>query len=293
MKDLDYIKKGQGVSEGFTKTLRHKSGPIFQQLEITLTGLCNRSCSFCPRSDSSIYPSTKTYLSIDSLNQVFSDLSNYNYAGRISYSGFGEPFTHPDIAEIIKSCRKILPNAQIDIITNGDLFNLKSAKIVLEERNFNRILVSVYDGEDQYAALESNYSELISDECLLLRKRYLTSDDDEFDLFSNRTGLVDYSALGKDFKNTNQSRTCYYPYYNILVDSNGDAVACSHDWSKKIVFGNILNKSILDIWFGEKYKSFRNNMLQNPRCVSPCATCSVDGQMYGEELFNDYKSSSW
>ena len=152
----------------------------------------------------------------------------------ISYSGFGEPFTHPDIAEIIKSCRKILPNAQIDIITNGDLFNLKSAKIVLEEGNFNRILVSVYDGEDQYAALESNYSELISDECLLLRKRYLTSDDDEFDLFSNRTGLVDYSALGKDFKNTNQSRTCYYPYYNILVDSNGDAVACSTDWSKRL-----------------------------------------------------------
>ena len=85
MKDLDYIKKGQGVSEGFTKILRHKSGPIFQQLGMLSNthGIMQSKLQlFALEAIHLFIHLQKTYLSIDSLNQVFSDLSNYNYAGR-------------------------------------------------------------------------------------------------------------------------------------------------------------------------------------------------------------------
>lgn len=288
MKDLDYKIKGKHVDYGLQETLRDKRGIIFQQLELTLTGLCNRFCSFCPRNDPKIFNSTKTYLSPEILKNIFEKLANYRYSGRISIAGFGEPFTHPKLDLILKDAKDLLPNSNIDIITNGDFMKTKLMKKVLENDNYDRILISAYDGDDQVENLTNSFLNYVKKGKIVIRKRYLTEDADELLLFSNRTGLVDYG-------NINEAKTniCFYPYYNIFIDSNGDVILCSHDWEKNKVFGNIYNQDILDIWFSEEYRNFREKISKNGRKESPCSTCNVDGRLYGKETFLTWKKNKW
>ena len=288
MKDLDYKIKGKHVDYGLQQTLREERGIIFQQLELTLTGLCNRFCSFCPRNDPEIFKSTKTYLSPEILNKIYKTLSIYNYAGRISIAGFGEPFTHNQLDEILKDTREILPKSTIDIITNGDFMKTKLMKKILENDHYDRILISAYDGESQVENLITNFSSYIDKGKIVVRKRYLTKDADELLLFSNRTGLVDYGNKQDAKKNI-----CFYPFYNIFIDSNGDVILCSHDWEKNKIFGNIYEKDILDIWFSEEYQKFRETIADNGRKEMPCATCNVDGRLYGKDTFLQWNRKRW
>ncbi len=287
MKDTDYKVKGSDVSNSFKKTLRHNDGLIFQQLEFTVTGLCNRSCSFCPRTDPKIFKSTTTFLDLEILKKNFFLLAKYEYSGRLSYAGFGEPFTHPKFDKILEISREILPKSVIDIITNADLLKTKLGKRVLENKHFNRLLISAYDGIEQVRKLEKDYSELIEKGKMVIRKRFLY-EGDELDLFSSRTGLVDYGD-----NSVSKTNPCFYPFYNIFVDSNGDIIACCHDWGKKKIFGNIYKESILDIWFSKEYKVFRKLMFQKPRAIEPCNNCDVDGTLYGAEAFSDWKEKKW
>ena len=116
MKDLDYLTKGQHVQKGFDQTLPHESGStLFHQLELILTGFCNRFCDFCPRNDPKVFSSSKNYLSLDLLEATFEQLSKYNYSGKISCSGFGEPFTQPQLDGIVKSAKNLLPNPPLTL----------------------------------------------------------------------------------------------------------------------------------------------------------------------------------
>tara|TARA_B100000242_G_scaffold294276_1_gene275951 strand:- start:1124 stop:1990 length:867 start_codon:yes stop_codon:yes gene_type:complete len=288
LKDLDYKIKGKHVDHGLQKTLKDKRGVIFQQLELTLTGLCNRFCSFCPRNDPAIFKSTRTYLSREILKEIYQKLSHYNYAGRISIAGFGEPFTHPQLDEILKDAKEILPKSTIDIITNGDFMKTNLMKKVLENDHYDRILISAYDGDIQVENLISNFSNYLDKGKIIIRKRYLSKDADELLLFSNRTGLVDYGN-SQDAK----KHICFYPFYNIFIDSNGDVILCSHDWEKNKIFGNIYEKDILDIWFSRDYKRFRETISSQGRKDSPCSTCNVDGRLYGKESFLEWKKKPW
>ena len=176
------------------------------------------------------------------------------------------------------------------IITNGDLLIPihKSFGRIL----FDRILISAYDGQEQVNHLSSKFRDYINQGKVVIRSRFLSEDNDEFDLFSNRTGLVDYhfnQSLDDGRANPN---VCFYPYYNIFVDSDGDILACSHDWSKKQIFGNLYHTNIVDIWFSETYKLFRHQMSANQRCMQPCSTCNVNGQLYGHDSYNSWHAGN-
>lgn len=287
MKDTDYTIKGSDVTKGFNETLLHARGVIFQQLELTLTGLCNRSCGFCPRTDPKIFESKKEYLSLEKISEISQELSLYSYSGRFSLSGFGEPFTHPELDRIVESLRRGCPSAKIDIITNGDFMKTSIGERLLRGSLFDRILISAYDGPDQFDRLSAEFAELVDSGKILIRKRYLTEDNDEFDMFSSRTGLVDYG------NSATRNNICYYPYYNILIDSNGDVVACSHDWGKQKIFGNIYTDSVLNIWFSDEMKSFRAQMAETPRISLPCSSCNVIGDLYGSESFASWENEEF
>ena len=288
MKDLDYKIKGKDVEVGLEATYKDERGFIFQQLELTMTGLCNRFCSFCPRTDPNIFKSTKTFLDKEKLKEIFMQLGKYNYSGKVSMAGFGEPFTHPKLDLILKDLKKYIPNSKVDIITNGDFMNSKLVKRVISDNFFDRILISAYDGDEQVKSLSKEFKYLIDSGKLIIRKRYLTEDADELLLFSNRTGLVNYGD------NTSfRSNICFYPFYNIFIDSNGDVILCSHDWKKEKIFGNIYNQDILDIWFSEGYRKFRKTISDYGRKENPCASCNVDGRLYGKKSYEKWRDKPW
>lgn len=71
-------------------------------VEINPTELCNRTCSFCPRSLPTVFPNRNLHIEISTVEKLIKDLTYHKFNGRIHITGFGEPLLNPDIVDIIR-----------------------------------------------------------------------------------------------------------------------------------------------------------------------------------------------
>ncbi len=63
---------------------------------------------------------------------------------------------------------------------------------------------------------------------------------------------------------------CALPFYQLVILSNGDVVICCMDYDGEIVLGNIFEKSIKEIWLGEKATKIRESFF---RGIPPQKCC--------------------
>ena len=71
--------------------------PFFTWVEFSITDLCNRTCVFCPRFDSNVYPNNNEEISLELYEKIMSELASYDWQGGIIYSAFGEPLLHTQL----------------------------------------------------------------------------------------------------------------------------------------------------------------------------------------------------
>ena len=71
------------------------------------------------------------------------------------------------------------------------------------------------------------------------------------------------------------SLPCYSPWYFVGIRSNGDVYPCGVDAPKP--FGNIINHNLKEIWYGQKFNSFRKKILSKeiPDFCAECCGMSV------------------
>ena len=143
IKDKNIPRKNK-VTEDRLDFYSQKKVPLMSVVEISNSGMCNRKCSFCPRSDPD-YPDINEFISEKLHRKIFTELSELNYKGMVIYSGYVEPLLHKKIYENIAEARKLLPEAQIEVITNGDVLN-KERLLKLFDSGLSTLLISVYDG---------------------------------------------------------------------------------------------------------------------------------------------------
>ena len=96
--------------------------PIPSEVEISESGICNRKCSFCPRSDPN-YPDINEFISKNLHNKLCDELKEINFSGLIIYSGFVEPMLDKNIYTLVNYAKKTNPSARVEIISNGDVLN--------------------------------------------------------------------------------------------------------------------------------------------------------------------------
>ena len=77
-------------------------------------------------------------------------------------------------------------------------------------------------------------------------------------------------------------RPCFYPHYTTYIDYNGDVLLCCQDmYNRTEVFGNVLEKKLIDIWLDKKLNDFRSKLVKGERVLSPCNNCT-NGMIFGE-----------
>ena len=64
--------------------------PVPAIIEVSNSGVCNRECSFCPRSDPN-YNHVNEFFSNELHDKLCDDLSKYDFSGIFAYCGFNEP----------------------------------------------------------------------------------------------------------------------------------------------------------------------------------------------------------
>jgi len=80
----------------------------------------------------------------------------------------------------------------------------------------------------------------------------------------------------KDYHGTNSihwSEFCKHPWMSMTIKSNGEAAMCMEDFNNEIIFGNVKQESLYDIWNGVKYKQFRLDHIygnKKMKCTERC-----------------------
>ena len=265
--------------------------PVFTLIELNMLGACNRKCLFCPVSQPDFYEKNDKFgkISLELYQKILGDLELLNYQGLIHYSGLSEPLLLKNICEYVSLTKNVLPNALLEIITNGDVLSEKRMRKLFAS-GLDTLLISMYDGSDQIEKFtEMGRAAGATKEQLVLRRRYFQ--DGNYGLtISNRGGLVE----SKEFKDKDDSgnltlplqKGCFYPFYMLKINFDGKVTMCSHDWDSKLVLGNVNEQSIWEIWVGNELNSVRKSLSENSRRFPPCNECDVHGELLGSQHYD-------
>ena len=258
-----------------------KGIPIPSWIELSLIDVCNRACSFCPKSDESIAPNTHQRMTMTLIDKLVADLKKINYEGAFCLCGYGEPMLHKKFYEIINKLGVV---GGVEIITNGDLVN-KETLVKLFESKATKLIISLYDGPEQVLKFKALIKELnIPEDFVILRDRWYSDKIDYGVKLTNRVGTV---SVGNqpDVKDYTKTK-CFYTAYQMLIDWNGDVFLCPQDWQRRQTMGNIMQSDIFDIWKGPILSKYRRKLLGGDRNLNPCNQCNADGMVYGKSHYN-------
>ena len=259
----------------------HKEVPIPSWIELSIIDVCNRSCSFCPKSDPKVAPNTYQKMQMNLINKLTEELKEIKYKGSVVLCGYGEPMLHKDLNLI---CKKLSEASFVEVVTNGDTLNTKQINN-LYINNVNKLLISMYDGEHQI----KKFKQMIEDskvpkDFVILRDRWYDSKKDYGLKLTNRTGTIN---IGQQ-EEVGKYKKCFYPSYQFLIDWNGDVFLCPQDWQRRVTMGNMMQEHIFDIWTSKIMSKFRRNLINGKRIESPCTLCNAEGTILGKNHANEW-----
>lgn len=265
--------------------------PMFSLVELNIWGTCNRNCEFCPISNPNIFTTRKEGIALSNYENLLNHLHEIEFSGVILWSMFSEPTLHKEISELALMTKKILPDASLQMTSNGDWIKKKPERMKnLLNAGVDRINLSLYDGPEQLIEFEKIIEMMqINPLQVKLRRRFL-QDGNIGITISNRTGLIDSSLFSTEKTTSPQEpfplkKPCYYPFYQVSIDYNGDVLLCPHDWGKKYIVGNAFNTPLWEIWRSKRLVKARSYLLQSDRSLHPCKKCDVSGDLIGAKNF--------
>jgi len=261
--------------------------PPFSSVEFSNNALCNRRCVFCPRVDTEKFPNKDEHLSFDLFKRVIEELSAMDYSGRISFSGFCEPLMTKDLERYIETGKKTCPRMTIEISTNGDYLDAKRIKSLFSV-GLSNVRVSLYDGLHQDEKFQKLKKEAnLDNKEFIIRRRYLPPEEHYGLTICNRAGSItlENDKLKLAPLKEPLSQPCYYPFYKLMVDYDGQVMICSNDWFKRTVVGDLNRETLKAIWDGDSFNEIRKELIAGNRKFQPCDLCDVHGLYNGRSHF--------
>lgn len=284
---LDYRKKQELLIDS-----KRKGENLFDAVltvEINITDLCNRMCSFCPRVNPEIYPNKNVFIHQLTLNKITEELNRLSYKGKVSFSGFGEPLLNKNFVTIVRQFRRELNSEVIiETNTNGDKLT-KSLLSEIFDAGLSSLYWNLYDGPEQLETVNSIIKESgVPNNKIRIRPHWSDAAFfNEVGLFlNNRSGALETDSMTE----LPLKKPCNYPFYKMLIDWNGDVLICSNDWMRKKIIANVMNIPLDQIWADSNWNIYRKSLINGNRSIEPCKTCDIDGGLFGEKSVDIFKS---
>ncbi len=243
--------------------LQGKEYPV--KIELETNSSCTRKCSYCP-----IDPNDKTVLETEVFHSVIDQLRDWGYQGILSPHTYNEPLTDKRIFNFLTYISKNLPNAEIVLLTNGDLLSQKTVERLVDI-GVSRIYVSLHNPlpkktEKNLRALDSQYKSI---NLVDLRPGH------RINPLSNRGGLIDIGP-------TKPHRRCS-AVDMMIIRADGNVVLCCNDYNKTFIAGNVKNRSLPEIWNDENFKNLRDRIRNGSKELPVCKACEFETNWtYGE-----------
>lgn len=294
--------------------IKNMGGEFPAMVIIPVSYVCNSKCPNCPYTTSYIRDSYKDmpFVSDELFEKISDECGNYNALIRIS--GGGEPLIAPNMIGQIEYAKKV--GARIGLITNGSLITQEKADRLLAA-NTDAIEISADAADkDTYAKVRTglNFDRLIRNVKYLVNKRNETGSTSKIivsiinqkEIEGKLDSAVAYweqivdevqvrkyltwsicdpsqSADATPFMPESEIRVpCPFPFERIMIDVRGKMSFCAYDIKFETDFGNLNKVSIKQAWQGEKFRKWRQLLIEGRYEEIPvCSKCP------------DWKYRSW
>ncbi len=253
-----------------------------RHVQIQTVSWCNRSCSFCP---SGKFPTDREFMPLETYERVLDELVRTGFEGRLSPYCMNEPLLDRRLPELVARARAKLPTTRILLQTNGDALKPELG-IRLMDAGVNRLIVNVYDKSNlsrfRYLANEISAARdgvlsvgYLGRGRLSPRSRQVQVRDCTIygtDNLTNRAGNTDGTVLAEPLK-----AGCKRPFNQLYVRHDGDVVLCSCDWKAEVVFGNLVEQSLEEVWHSPVAQAYRRKLAKKDRNMKLCEGCDYGG----------------
>jgi len=201
------------------------------------------------------------------VHKVLYELAEINYKGLISFHFYNEVFTDKRIFSFFEKCQELGLNNYL--FTNGDYLT-KDVIERLSKYNIKEFTLSIYDWKTD---------EEFQEKCDAFNKElqleayswdfYIVKGGENF---GNRAGYVQHKQ--EEFSLPLKA-ACSRIEKKLEVRYDGSVVMCCLDYYAIHTIGNIKNKNIIDIWYGEIRQKQIMDLRQGLRkCYKLCSKCS-------------------
>lgn len=235
-----------------------------QAVEIEINHACNRSCSYCPNSIAERL--TKGMMTTAAYQIILNNLAEFNFAGRISFDFYNEPLLNPQLLDFVKITKQQLPKTQIHLYSNGTLLN-EIKTLALLNSGVDRLIITKHE-EDEFSktfVFDVVYKSLSED--LKMKVNYKSYKDLHL---VNRGGLLKH--IGKSGLDL---YPCFIPSHMLTITVDLRVLSCFEDYNENLVFGDLKQEKLIDIWEKDSYKLFRGNLQKGLRHLhTPCRDCN-------------------
>jgi len=247
---------------------------------------CNAKCLMCPFTK---MKRKKEMLDFHLFRKCVDEALEYFEPKQFILSGFGEPLLVPDILDRV-SYIKEKSDVPVKFFTNASLLS-RSLSGQLIEAGLDEINISINSTSEcayqkitglDYETTAMNINHLIREKKLLnsctplinLSFMDFGGNKDETRRASDQwIDKVDSVVVRQPenwagaIKTENAScfetaYPCLFPFNTLDVLCNGDVVPCCRDYEGSVVFGNVRDNTLLEIWNSTDYARFRSDHLR-------------------------------
>lgn len=240
---------------------------LFHHIEIETVNRCNGVCSFCPI-NAKIDPRERMVMPEALFKKIIDELASIDYSGRIALFSNNEPLLDHRIIDFHQYVRNKLPNARMHLYTNGTLLTKEIFLALIEYLdelvidNYQQDLKLIPSSEmivDYY----EQHPEIKEKVTIVLRKPN--------EILTSRGG----DAPNRTQVKIEEGISCVLPFQQMVIRPDGKVSLCCNDPLGKCTLGDASEESLIEIWYGEKYRELRECIADGRENFEHCKKCDV------------------
>jgi radical SAM protein with 4Fe4S-binding SPASM domain len=263
-----------------------------RHVQVQTISWCNRSCAFCP---SQKFEIERASMPIAAYERILDELRRIDFTGRFSPYLNNESLLDKRLVDLIGMARRSLPASMLFISTNGDGLNADRAAAMFAA-GLDSLTINCYDNHGHRVrrvqamaddlcrevpglrrADDATFRQMVTCNGDGSRRKICVRDCTGFRV-DNMTNIAG-NVPGAEIPRQPLKLGCYRPFEQLHVLYNGEVVLCHCDWKGEVVFGNINNQPLAEIYNGRMAEHYRERLTNLDRQLTLCRHCDFSGTM--------------
>ncbi len=264
-------------------------------IEVEIGSYCNRRCPWCPNGWHDRGQRRESMVDA-TWAALLKDLAQHDYSGWFAFHNYNEPMADPRLNERISEARAHLPNARLELHTNGDFLD-KASLAALQAVGMDLVRVTLYPSDDQ--AFEEPKPERLDrflarlgcagrgrrtdktsklEHQVRVGKLILIVRLPRVAHYTDRAGSV---GLRPIVSTAERTQPCHLPSRSAAIDYLGNLKLCCHIYdaaapeNARYVMGNVGKTAFSQLWAAGPLCEARKQLARADFSQLPaCARCS-------------------